>query len=82
MKSYPDTWEDIARKVKDDAGWTCKMCGHPHDPKAEYTLTVHHLDGVKTNCDISNLIALCQRCHLATQKDYLVLDKRQLSLWE
>jgi 5-methylcytosine-specific restriction endonuclease McrA len=27
-------------------------------------LTVHHLDGVPENSQRSNLVALCQRCHL------------------
>jgi hypothetical protein len=31
-------------------------------------LTVHHLNGVKTDCRWWNLAALCQRCHLHIQK--------------
>jgi hypothetical protein len=31
-------------------------------------LTVHHLDGVKLNCRWWNLVALCQRDHLRTQR--------------
>lgn len=30
-------------------------------------LTVHHLDGDKTNCRWWNLASLCQRCHLTIQ---------------
>lgn len=30
-------------------------------------LTVHHLDGNKSNCEWWNLLAICQRCHLRTQ---------------
>ena len=30
-------------------------------------LTVHHLDGDKSNCRWWNLLALCQRCHLQVQ---------------
>ncbi len=30
-------------------------------------LTVHHLDGDKSNCEWWNLLALCQRCHLQIQ---------------
>lgn len=30
-------------------------------------LTVHHLDGNKSNCVWWNLLALCQRCHLQVQ---------------
>jgi 5-methylcytosine-specific restriction endonuclease McrA len=62
---YPDDWNRIAREVKRRAGWKCQHCGHPHDPKAGYTLTVHHVDGNPQNNQPSNLRALCQRCHMA-----------------
>jgi|SRR3990172_836843 len=64
---YPADWPTIAQAVKDAAGWRCVRCGHPHDPEAGYTLTVHHLDGVKAHCRWHNLAALCQRCHLIIQ---------------
>lgn len=65
--SYPANWREIADAVKEEAGWRCIRCGHPHDPATGYTLTVHHLDGVKSNCAWHNLAALCQRCHLTIQ---------------
>lgn len=65
--SYPPEWPVIAKQVKDEAGWCCVRCGHPHDPKAGYTLTVHHLDNDKSNCQWWNLAALCQKCHLRIQ---------------
>lgn len=34
-------------------------------------LTVHHLDGDKSNCEWWNLLALCQRCHLTIQSRVL-----------
>ncbi len=64
---YPPDWPDIARRIKDAAGWRCVRCGHPHDPVFHYTLTVHHLDMDKANCEDWNLAALCQRCHLSVQ---------------
>jgi len=36
-----------------------------HDPDHGYTLTVHHRDGDPGHNDPANLVALCQRCHLA-----------------
>lgn len=27
---YPDTWDEIAREVKDRAGWKCEECGVEH----------------------------------------------------
>lgn len=64
---YPPDWKEIAHAVKEEAGWVCIRCSHPHDPSAGYTLTVHHLDGNKGNCQWWNLTALCQRCHLRIQ---------------
>ena len=42
---YPEDWEALATAVKAAAGWRCEQCGHPHEPAAGYTLTVHHIDG-------------------------------------
>ena len=64
---YPDNWPEISTRVKDEAGWRCVRCKHPHDPEAGYMLTVHHLDLNKSNCEWWNLCALCQRCHLQIQ---------------
>ena len=64
---YPADWSDIAKATKDKAGWCCVRCGHPHEPAAGYTLTVHHLDLSPANCRWWNLAALCQRCHLHIQ---------------
>lgn len=66
-EGYPEEWPEIARRVKEDADWCRETCGHPHDPESGYVLTVHHLDGDKTNCSRENLIADCQRCHLKKQ---------------
>lgn len=42
-------------------------CTHDPDVRAHRVLTVHHLDGVKSNLRWWNLAALCQRCHLVIQ---------------
>lgn len=68
---YPINWEQIAEAIKQRAGWCCEACGHPHDPDSGHVLTVHHLDGNPTNCAYTNLVALCQRCHLRIQAAYL-----------
>lgn len=65
--TYPTDWKAIAQRVKDEAGWQCVRCGHPHNPKAGRTLTVHHLDINPENCRWWNLAALCQACHLSIQ---------------
>lgn len=120
---YPDDWDEIGDRVREEAGHRCIRCGHPFRTgahgKGEWTpcdekcrhhgplafidahgavaiianddmpsrnaqaiaqgkpigrvvaqwriLTVHHLDGNKSNCVWWNLLALCQRCHLEIQ---------------
>ena len=64
---YPNNWTEIAKAVKEAAGWKCVRCGKPHDPENGYTLTVHHLDIDPSNCAWWNIPALCQRCHLSIQ---------------
>jgi len=64
---YPDNWKEIATKTKDFWGWKCERCHHKHEVKTGYVLTVHHLDGDKSNCVPWNLACLCQRCHLKFQ---------------
>lgn len=65
--AYPDDWPEIARQVKDAAGWKCVRCGHPHDPSKGRTLTVHHLTGAKDLNKWWNIPPLCQVCHLHIQ---------------
>lgn len=65
--SYPENWNEIAQRVKDEANWHCIRCGRFHHPPTGYTLTVHHLDLNPSNCKWWNLAALCQRCHLQIQ---------------
>lgn len=65
-----------------DGQWTpCdSLCSHPRfdievmyeeetgEPYAMWRiLTVHHVNGVKTDCRWWNLLSLCQRCHLRIQ---------------
>jgi len=64
---YPDNWKEIAKRIKDEAGWKCERCKASHSVEGARVLTVHHLDGDKTNCADWNLAALCQRCHLSVQ---------------
>lgn len=81
MSDYPKAWRtgEIQRAIYERAGYRCEHCGmeflegttlsrwakqkngHP------MILTVHHLDGNPANCDWTNLLACCQRCHLHIQ---------------
>ena len=63
---YPPDWDEIADQVKSGLRYHCERCGHEHIWPG-WTLTVHHLDGNKSNNERWNLAALCQRCHLSIQ---------------
>lgn len=69
---YPDNWDEIAERVKSEAGWRCVRCTASHDPESGYCLTVHHIDMDKSNCEWWNLAALCQRCHLQIQSKVII----------
>lgn len=67
MNDYPPDWPEISKRTKDEAAWRCVRCDHLHDIASGYMLTVHHLDGDKTNRRWWNLVPLCQGCHLSIQ---------------
>jgi hypothetical protein len=73
-KLYPPDWEEISKRVKDEAGWACEGSpaypdcrarhGEPHPVTgSRVVLTTAHLDHDPANCERSNLRAWCQRCH-------------------
>ena len=68
LKKYPKNWKDVAYKIKSEANWTCEKCGTKQNKLRGIVITVHHKDGNPMNCNKSNLIALCQKCHLYEQK--------------
>ncbi len=72
---YPADWTMIAERTKAAAGWRCVRCGHNHHIPSGHVLTVHHLDGDKSNCRWWNIPALCQRCHLSIQ-GRVTMDQR------
>lgn len=67
--AYPNGWPEFATRVKNEAGWLCERCGHPHDASSGHVLTVHHLTNNKAQpfSDRWAFAALCQRCHLTIQ---------------
>jgi len=71
--------------AKGDGEWSAcdELCTHAGpivDGKARWRiLTVHHLDGDKTNLRWWNLVALCQRCHLQIQGK---VDMARVWPWE
>lgn len=74
----------IIRDVDDPARYTihavCGGCagGDPECARAiRVVLTVAHLDHTPEHCDESNLLAMCQRCHLRYDNAHHVATARQ-----
>ncbi len=69
--TYPDGTQEVitAKFWHDGERFRYIFCEGPYSRiEAQWRiLTVHHLDGDKTNCRWWNLAALCQRCHLTIQ---------------
>lgn len=77
MSDYPNLWkrELIQPRVRARAGHRCEQCGMRFYEGTNKSMdrlqrngnpfigTVHHIDGNKQNCSMSNLVYLCQRCH-------------------
>jgi hypothetical protein len=80
---YPADWPQISLRIRRDrAQWRCEQvdgcgnrCGAVHgDPHPEtgsrVVLTVAHLDHTPEHCHPSNLMAMCQRCHLTYDREH------------
>lgn len=50
-------WQRTYRTLKDRS--KCELCG------ATKNIGIHHLDGNKKNNELSNLISVCQSCHIS-----------------
>jgi hypothetical protein len=85
-KRYPKNWKGIRAEIINRAGNRCECLGHcglhngrrcieENGNRAQFArgrvvLTVAHLDHTPENCDPSNLLAMCQRCHLRYDVDH------------
>lgn len=70
---YPKNWKEIREQILERAENKCEFCGvenhtyrlNPKTGKESYiVLTIAHLDHTPENCNLENLRALCQKCHL------------------
>lgn len=77
ISRYPNNWQEIARQIKEKAGWKCSHCQmqclKPNDDvssltkseRMRRTLTVHHANYQPEDNRQKNLVCLCSGCHLA-----------------
>jgi 5-methylcytosine-specific restriction endonuclease McrA len=78
---YPPEWKTklIQQKLAERFEYTCEHCLTPINPETgetigkkrrdgkEHFIAVHHIDGDKSNCEWTNLLYVCQACHLEIQ---------------
>lgn len=61
-KGYTADWSDVSNKVKSKNNFTCQGCNLSMKDHRQL-LHTHHLNGVKHDNSISNLMCLCADCH-------------------
>ena len=93
---YPANWKEIRRSVLERAQNMCEFCGAENHSivirswedrhgrivgkESKIVLTVAHLDHTPENCDLDNLRALCQKCHLAYDRESNLEEARKTRL--
>lgn len=65
-REYPIEFDNqLKEAIRDRDGRKCAMC-RTLEKDCQRNLDVHHIDYDKFNCDPSNLVSLCQSCHIKT----------------
>lgn len=81
-KRYPKNWKEIRAHILERAGHRCE--GSPgfypdcrvknYEPHpvtgSKVVLTIGHLNHTPEDCEDDNLMAWCQRCHLAYDQEH------------
>jgi hypothetical protein len=66
FEQYTLDWtKTLKRSIRERDHYTCSLCLMNQTSKA---FPVHHIDYNKKNCNPNNLITLCERCHMKTNK--------------
>ena len=59
---YPDDWQKISRKLRENAGWKCESCDDDFSSDKK-NLHVHHVNHRRHDSRRANLKVLCRKCH-------------------
>ena len=74
FEPYPKEWtRKLREKIRKRDGYYCQFCTLQEKDNNQ-KLDVHHIDYNKQNCNETNLISLCRKCHAKTfrDKDYWI----------
>lgn len=58
--------DELKELIRLRDGFRCQLCSCPQEENLR-KLAIHHIDYIKKNCNLSNLISLCMSCHTKTQ---------------
>ena len=80
---YGTDWkETLKQAIRERDKYACQLCGKVKEDKS---FAIHHIDYDKKNCNPSNLVTLCNHCHIKTNFNrnywinYFLKDERQNS---
>lgn len=64
VNKYTSDFQEVSKAYRESVGWKCEEClANLNQQNLRQYLHVHHLDGIKSNNNRSNLRALCIECH-------------------
>lgn len=64
FEPYTTDWTNTLKQaIRERDNFVCQVCNEGQKHEA---LSVHHIDYNKKNCNPTNLISLCRKCHLKT----------------
>jgi len=71
----PDFDETLKAEIRARDGHACFICGLSEE-EHHRSLAIHHIDYDKDNCDLTNLVALCDTCHGRTSHNRKYWEKK------
>lgn len=80
QEPYGRGWTDILKEsIRLRDNYKCQICGISQE---EYnsTLIIHHLNGIKTDLNPDNLLALCRSCHTKLHRSPFLKSTKEIEL--
>lgn len=75
VNEYTADWNEISNHLRKIRRWRCQECGKDCS-RNHGALHVHHLNGIKSDNNLSNLIVLCTECHIKEHNHMRGLNKK------
>ena len=70
VNEYTSDWKEISNRLRRLHNWKCEKCGKDCSEK-HGDLHVHHINGIKSDNNYSNLMVLCTECHI---KEHIICE--------